>query len=1143
MSNLSRPVNSVSAPFLQEFSSRVRASQPFLSLRAHLARNVFPLRITGSKGGFLPLLLGEIHALGRSTSLIVTPTEREAESLGQDLAAFARAETVSFPWWETVPYEGASPLATLFGDRAHALIRLLRGEHMLLVAPLRSLLTPLPDPAELKGQTIGVSKGDKLDPLRFAETLTRLGYLRVPTVSVHGEFAIRGEVADVFLPGEAEAVRIQLDFDEVSEIKRFDPTNQYTIGTAKDVDIHPTREVIFTEEDLSRLRHALLAQEYDEEEVDGVLQRIAEDPLGNGVEIFYPLCSESPHSLFDYLGADATVFLVDPERLSAGAAGLRKEYLELFRRARSKGQVVPGPQRILLDYEELEPRSVRRISIHETQQPEAGPPTFHFPCDAPRSFFGNFTFFKEEVDALLKSGYKLYVFAIYDVQAERLAHILKDTEAVILPQGISAGFSLPQEKIAVIQEGEIFGRKRRVPKSVGSARSAAIDSFVELAPGDFVVHVNYGIGIFLGIERIRAAGNERDYIQLQYDGDEKLYIPIEQVNLVQRYIGQEGRRPRLDSIGSKAWEKRKEKVRKSVEELAQQLLELYSKRKAEQGYAFPRDTDWQSEFEAAFPFQETEDQLKCIDEVKADMEKPTAMDRMICGDVGYGKTEVALRAAFKAVMGGKQVALLAPTTILVEQHYETFKERFQNYPVRIEMLSRFRPPKEIKQAVVKAAEGKVDLVIGTHRLVQKDVKFRNLGLLIVDEEQRFGVKHKERLKQLKTNVDCLTLTATPIPRTLNMSLMKLRDMSVLNTAPQNRIPIETFVTEFNEELVARAIRTEVERGGQVYYLHNRVETIQEILVFLQGLVPEVSVIVAHGQMEEEELEEVMHQFIHRERQVLLSTTIIENGLDIPNVNTIIIDRADMMGLSQLYQLRGRVGRAGIPAYAYLLYPDRRALSEIAMKRLRILSEHTELGSGFKIALKDLEIRGAGNILGREQHGYMLSVGFDMYLRLLDQAVAELERKDRDEPPEVYLELEYSGFIPDTYISEPVEKMEVYKKVAGVVTDDELDRLHRELEDRFGPLPEEVQSVLSLAEIRVICRKLFVTSLREKDGAISIEFSRLSRVSVDKVVRMIKESGGRAFLDPEHPNFLKLKAGGIGLREKSEFIRGRLAMLV
>jgi transcription-repair coupling factor (superfamily II helicase) len=1115
------------------------------ALSAAVAKGGASLRVTGPKGAYLSLVLDLLRRKGGRPSIVITPTEREAVSIVQDVESLGSEGTVLFPWWGAAPYEAASPLASIFGERVRILTRLLAGEPLMVVAPLRAFLTPAPDPAHVAASIFTVTRRQKLDPQAAADRLARAGYLRVPSVSVHGEFAVRGEVIDVYCPGMEQAFRITLDFDDVTGIRTFDPLNQGSTGTVETASITPCREVVMDAAMLAAVRVGLEAQGFSPAEAAARISAIESDPEAGGVELFYPLCFPAPFSLLDYLGAEPLVFLIDGDRLDAGAAALRKEYLELFRRARGKGLIVPGPQRILLEYKALHDRMQSRVDFPALPDTAAAaePGTFHLPSDGPRSFFGNFTFFREEIESSLKNGYKIFVFAVYDVQAERLRHILKDLPVTILPQSISAGFALPGDKILAVQEAEIFGRKRRIPRSVGSARSAAIESFVELSPGDCVVHVNYGIGAFLGIERISAAGNERDYITLEYSDSEKLFIPIEQVNLIQRYIGQEGKRPKLDSLGGKGWQHRKEKAKKAVEELAQGLLALYSRRKAEPGFAFNPDTDWQSEFEAAFPYQETEDQLRCIEEVKHDMEKPIAMDRLVCGDVGYGKTEIALRAAFKAVMSGKQVALLAPTTILVEQHYETFKERFARFPVKIAMLSRFRSTKEVNTSITAIAGGGVDIAIGTHRLIQKDVKFRNLGLLVVDEEQRFGVKHKERLKQIKSSVDCLTLTATPIPRTLNMSLMKVRDMSILNTAPQNRLPIETHVMEWNEEMVARAIRQEIERGGQVYYLHNRVETIQPIHGFLQGLVPEVSIAVGHGQMDDDELEEVMRSFVHGERQMLLSTTIIENGLDIPNVNTIIIDRADMLGVSQLYQLRGRVGRAGIPAYAYLFYPDRRALSEVAMKRLRIISDHTELGSGFKIALKDLEIRGAGNILGREQHGYILSVGYDLYLKMLDEAVAALSRVARDEAPEVYMDLVYSGFIPDAYIPDAMEKMEVYKKVASVSTDEDLDRVFREIEDRFGPVPDEVQSVLALAEIRIICRKLFITSIKEEKGTLRIEFSRLSKVSVDRVVRMVREGAGKVSLDPKMPNFLLLKTGAIGLREKSEFLKDRLSLLL
>jgi transcription-repair coupling factor (superfamily II helicase) len=1133
--------------FPKQIERHFASSKALAGALAAMRAGAGPVNVVGPKGAYLSLVLDALHAKTPGPSLVVTPSEREAESIVQDIESFGVRKAVHFPWWGTAPYEGASPLASIFGERVQVLESILAGNPLTVVAPLRALLTPVPDPSYLTARIFTVARGQRLDPQETADRLSRSGYLRVPSVTVHGEFAVRGEVIDVFIPGQEQAVRILLDFDEVTGIRTFDPLDQGSTGDMDSVQVAPCREVSIGEEMRGPVAAGLEAQGFSNEEVSRRISALIEDPEMGGGELFFPLCFPRQFSILEYLGAEARVSLVDGERLETSAAALRKEYLELFRRARSKKQVVPGPQKILLDFGELLARAPRRVDFPTL----AAGPTWSLPCDGPRSFFGNFTFFREEVEAALKNGYKVFIFAVYDVQAERLRHILKDLPVTILPQSISGGFALPADKLIAIQESEIFGRKRRIPRSVGSARSASIESFVELSEGDFVVHVNHGIGMFLGIERITSAKNppgtsarnERDYITLEYADAEKLFIPIEQVNLIQRYIGQEGKRPGLDSLGGKGWQKRKEKAKKAVEELAHGLLELYSRRKAEQGFAFSPDTDWQSEFEAAFPYQETEDQLRCIEEVKRDMEAPIAMDRLVCGDVGYGKTEIALRAAFKAVMSGRQVALLAPTTILVEQHFETFTDRFARFPVKIAMLSRFRSAKELKASIASIAAGGVDIAIGTHRLIQKDVKFRNLGLLVVDEEQRFGVKHKERLKQIKTSVDSLTLTATPIPRTLNMSLMKVRDMSILNTAPQNRLPIETFVMEFKEELVARAIRQEIERGGQVYYLHNRVETIQEIHLFLRGLVPEVSIAVAHGQMEDDELEEVMRSFVHGECQMLLSTTIIENGLDIPNVNTIIIDRADMLGVSQLYQLRGRVGRAGIPAFAHLFYPDRRALSEIAMKRLRIISDHTELGSGFKIALKDLEIRGAGNILGREQHGYILSVGYDLYLKMLDEAVAALSRESRDEAPEVYLELEYSGFIPDAYIPDPMEKMEVYKKIAGVSTNDEFDRVYREIEDRFGPVPDEMQSVLALAEIRIICRRLFITSIKEEKGTLRVEFSRLSKVSVDRIVRMVREGAGKVSIDPRMPNFLLLKTGTIGLREKSEFLKDRLALLV
>lgn len=1136
-------------------------------LRTH-ADGDLPITIQGPQGSFLSVLTTMLERADGGRILIVTPTEQEADLLAADLRLFTGREVVELPWWGALPYARQAPLPSVFGQRADALVRLAKEDGCLAVASLRAFLTPIPEPLHLLGHTISFDTGQQVDPVEAAEALARLGYLRVPRVSVHGEFSSKGEVIDVFPFAGDAAVRMVLDFDRVTEIRHFDPISQGSIGHSEKVDISPVREVLLDEERLNQLRAVLPGEQLPEPFFEELLDAFARDPQHVGVEQYYPLCFAEQHSVIELIGADGTLLLTDGERLRAGFQVLRREVHELYRRAHRDGIFGPRPKSVLLDYPRIAERYGRRITVASLQrvdpvgaghrsgrqerQPTENDPRLSLPCDPPRSFFGNIPYFREQLAALVKSGYRVFIFAVYEFQAARIRGIINagdgdsadgDRGAVqILPYAISSGFSLPDCQIAFIQENEIFGRKRRLPPTVARTQSAAIDSFVDLNPGDHVVHVNYGIGLYHGISRMTAAGNERDYMEVEYAGEERVFVPIEQVNLVQRYIGRDGLKPKLDKIGGRAWENRKQRVRKSVQEMAERLVRLYSRRHSLQGFAFPADSDWHDRFDAAFEYQETEDQVRCIEQVKADMEHASPMDRLVCGDVGFGKTEVALRATFKAVMGGKQVALLTPTTILAEQHYKTFAERFSSFPVRVEMLSRFRSRTDQARVIEALDSGEVDIVIGTHRLVQRDVRFKNLGLLVVDEEQRFGVRHKELLKELKVSVDCLTLTATPIPRTLHMSLAKIRDMSLINTAPQNRLPVETYIEEFDEDITAEAIRKEVSRGGQVFYLHNRVRTIREVLLFLQRLLPEVSFAYAHGRMDEDDLEEVMRRFIGHEFDVLVSTSIIENGLDIPNVNTIIIDRADMFGIAQLYQLRGRVGRSDRPAYAYLFYPRDRALTELAMKRLKVISDFTDLGSGFKVALKDMEVRGAGNLLGAEQTGEILAVGYDMYVRLLDDAIAVVRGDPEDEIPDVYLELDYAGFIPDGYVSEPMEKMDIYKKVAAIESDDELARLHAEVEDRFGPAPDTVLSLLSIAEIRVACRRLGISSLKERDGVVAIEFARIGRLSAERVVRLISESGGLVMLDRERPNCLLLKTSGIDLREKSEFISEKINSL-
>ena len=1091
------------------------------------------IKVEGPEGFFTGYLVSRLADLTGRGFLVIVPSVKEALSLVSDLTTVNK-EAVYFPGWDTIPYSGNEYQLKNSGERIRVLSNLLTGKNQITVTTLKALVTPLPPPDYIKKKLLKIAGGNPIDIEEISRKLSSMRYMRVPRVTVPGEYSLKGEVLDIYMPGDSTAVRIVFEWDDVEAIRRFDPVTQISLSVLEQIVIYPCTEIIWDSERIEKSEK--IVKNFDT--IKDSLNALGMCPHE---EIFFPAVFNGRNSILDYASPDTVSVLVSDERLNHAFEVIKRENRELYTKARGNRNACIVPDLMSLDYEELQIQERRKIIFPTLKN--SSEKRITFPFDGPRSFFGNLNYLKEEIEKMVSIGYSIYIFAETEAQAERIRHLLKDYKVEVISERISEGFSLPDMKFSVIAENEIFGRRKRVSSSVKKVQSQAIDTFVELNPGDFVVHVNYGIGRFKGIERIKAAGTERDYIQLEYAGEETIFIPIEQVNLVQRYIGKDGRAPGLDKIGGKAWENRKKRVRKSVEDLAEMLIALYAKRKNTKGFPFPEDTDWQLEFEATFPFEETPDQIKCIEDVKMDMESPRPMDRLICGDVGYGKTEVAMRAAFKAVVSGKQVAFLAPTTILAEQHYENFVDRFKDFPVKIRMISRFVPKKEQKKILEELKKGTVDLIIGTHRIIQKDVIFKNLGLLVIDEEQRFGVKDKEKLKEIKNSVDCLSLSATPIPRTLHMSLLKIRDMSLLSTAPFSRRPIETIIQEFDEEVIADAVRREIARGGQVFYLHNRVETLTQTRIFLENLLPEVMIETAHGKLTSTQLEDVMYRFIHGSFQVLVATTIIENGIDIPNVNTMIIDRADMYGISQLYQLRGRVGRSDKKAYAYLLYPDRRALSEIAMKRLSIISDFTDLGSGFKIAMKDLEVRGAGNLLGRQQSGDILSVGFDMYLKILDDAIASLSETSRDEAPEVYLDLNYSGYIPESYISNPTEKMEIYKKIASVQTDFDLDTVLGELQDRFGPLPDEVNSLISISELRILCKKLYISSLVERRSVAKIIFSKVSIISVDKVLRLIKESKGTVKLDPQKPNILNIETKMIGLKDKSEFIREKLQILL
>jgi transcription-repair coupling factor (superfamily II helicase) len=1115
--------------FIEKALAAADNDNEFLQSKLTFENAGFPFSIKGLRGSFLAFFIKSLKSCPPVT--LVVPTEADARLLAGDFETFG-IKTQIFPSQSGRLYQ-SSPVS---GERQSALLKIAAGVPVTLI-PLRDFLRYTAPPAYACTLSFTLRKGEELAPEQLAKKLTTFGYLRVPRVGIPGEYALRGEVIDIFVHGEEEAFRIQTDYDVIDELKSFDVENQMSLNTFDTLTIPAAREALYTADEIKAL-----AERWNKRHDFKGLTLPTDDLAGAGryQEIFLPLLFENPASVIDYLPDTGVLLLTDYEKLENAAEAFLTEAEELYKQAIRSGMAVPKPEELIAPFHELAARKEQRVELKNFIKTNERHLTIHY--EGPRSFFGNINFLKEELTGFSKNHYTILIFAENEQQALRIETLLKDFDVTVIPCGLSGGFCLPQARLIAICEHEIFGRKKR-EKGVAKKRAGrAIDSFVELNVGDYVVHVNHGVGLFKGIERLKAAGSERDYIVLQYAGDDTVFIPIEQVNLVQRYIGSSGETPKLDIIGSKSWINRKNKAAKSAEELAGYLLDVYARREETKGFAYPPDDDFQLEFEADFPYQETPDQLETMREIKADMEKERPMDRLVCGDVGYGKTELAMRAAFKAVMAGKQAAILCPTTILAEQHYKNFIERFKRFGfVRFALLSRFVDKKRQHTALKEIAEGKIDIIIGTHRILSKDVVFRNLGLLVVDEEQRFGVKDKEKIKAIKTAVDCLALSATPIPRTLYMSLVKIRDLSTLKTPPANRHPVETIVDEYNTASVAHAIRRELERGGQVFYLHNRVDSLEATRTFLAELVPEAFIEMAHGKMQADEIDDIMYRFISGAFQVLVSTTIIESGIDIPNVNTIIIDRADMYGVSQLYQLRGRVGRSDRIAYAYLFYPEQSALSELAMKRLQIISDFTELGSGFKIAMKDMEVRGAGNLLGREQSGQIHAVGFDLYLRMLDDAIKE-KTHDKEDNTETFLELEYSGFIPDSYISDTMEKMEVYKKIAGIMTEEELAQLYMEINDRFGPIPDEVHSLFSLAEIKILGRKLKIKSIREHKNRVQIIFAKFSAISVDNVMRLIRESNGKIKPDPSNPAALLFEVGKINLKEKSEFIRDYLARL-
>jgi len=1030
-----------------------------------------------------------VAALARVTSrrpvVLAVPTGAEAERLVHDLARFLGPEAVElFPAWETLPFERVSPSLETMGRRLRVMWRLHVGGDELpsvVVAPVRALVQRLGPHVE-DVEPLRIRRGDRLDRDEVLARLVDGGYRREYQVEARGEVAVRGSIVDVYPSTADHPVRIDLWGDEVDRLSAFSVADQRSTHELGEAWIFPTRELLPTDEVRARAEGLVAAEPWGRDQ----WERLAAGEIFDGMESWLPWLCEGEHLLPDVLPSGALVLLVEPKRMRDRAQELLDEEAALAGTlattwGASAERVFP---RLSLPFDRLLAHTTAG-AVAVPAAPE-GPDTPRFAATGFDPVVGDTEGLANRLRALRRDGFRVVLAAEGAGSAQRLRDVLA-TEGVVDVEIVDAplerGVVVPQALLALIAEADLTGRRRvhRTPRRRGAQRTT--DFYDALEPGDFVVHHQHGVGRYAGMVKRAIAGVERDYLLLEYKGGDKLYIPTDQVGTVRRYTG--GDSPALSRLGGTDWEKTRARVRRAVQEIAQELVVLYRRRLATRGHAFPPDTPWQREIEEAFPFEETPDQARAIEEVKADMERPVPMDRLVCGDVGYGKTEVAVRAAFKAVQDGKQVAVLVPTTLLANQHGQTFRERFANYPVRVEVLSRFLTTRDQAAVVAEAGDGSVDVVIGTHRLLSDDVRFRELGLLVIDEEQRFGVQHKERIKALRTDVDVLTLTATPIPRTLEMSLTGIRDLSLVNTPPEDRQPILTYVGEYEDRAVAEAIRRELLREGQAFFVHNRVRDIDFVAEHVRELVPEARVAVAHGQMDESRLERVVLDFWERESDVLVCTTIVESGLDIPTVNTLVVDRSDLLGLAQLYQLRGRVGRRGQRAYAYLLHPADRALTEEAYERLKTIGEFTDLGSGFKIAMRDLEIRGAGNLLGGEQSGHIAAVGFDLYCQMVTEAVGELTGEVPPAPVEVTIDVPLDAHLPLDYVARDDVRMEAYRRLAAVTAPADIEDIRAEWADRYGPPPPPAEALLEVARLRAECVRVGIRSVSVQRGTARI----------------------------------------------------------
>lgn len=1093
--------------------------------------------------------------------LVIGANDAEAKAYYE--AASAMDPLVSyFPTKDLVLFDAYAHSHDILNERIRILRQLVFDQTpKMVVTSVEALMTKLPPKALWQEAQLSLSVGDSLEIEPFIRKLLSMGYGREDMVTHPGSFSIRGGIIDLFPVGEESPYRLELFDTEVDSLRKFDPATQLSSEKCQALIFGPATELLLDDTLRHALNHkvkrALKKAEGEEwtERLESLVDHLDAGIYPSNLDKFYGLAFESEgFGLLDYFSEADSVVWLDNSRIRERYGAAYNSFTESFKDHLERGKAYKDQLSLAFTYEEI----LRQIGHRQVLTVDAIAkriPDFKIDemiavktMESPL-YHGKLEHMIEDLKQWLYKGYKVAIALGSESKCKNVEMALLEEKipylegafdkpmtgmCYFLQEDLKHGFQLTASKFVLLTDKELFGTPyRKKGSSAGKKKGQLIKSFTELSVGSLVVHENHGIARYVGLEQLVVDGLKRDYLKLNYSGEDHLYIPVENMDSIQKYIGAEEVSVKLSKLGSGEWQRAKAKVKKSIEDMTEDLIKLYAERQSRKGHAYSLDTDWQKNFEEMFPYEETPDQLKCIAEIKKDMEQELAMERLLCGDVGYGKTEVAIRAIFKAAMDGKQVAFLVPTTILAQQHFTNLVSRFSKFPIKVEMLSRFRSKKQQDLIIEDLRTGVVDVVVGTHRILSKDVIYKDLGLLIIDEEQRFGVKHKESIKQLKINIDVLTLTATPIPRTLHMSLIGIRDMSVLEDPPEDRYPIQTYVVEFDELLAKDWIHREVDRGGQVFFVHNRVQDIDHLTARLSQLLPDVRIDFAHGQMTETKLEKIMMSFLNHEFDVLVCTTIIETGLDISNVNTIIINDADKMGLSQLYQLRGRVGRSNRIAYAYLTYQKNKVLTEIAEKRLKAIKEFTELGAGFKIAMKDLEIRGAGNLLGSDQHGHMATVGYEMFCKLLEEQVRRIKGEDVETFTDTTIEFSINAFIPEQYIAQPEQKLDMYKRISSIRNQDDKYRAEEELEDRYGTLPQAVYNLLSIAHVKALSQKIGIGLIKEHEEHINLYFVENPKVGPEFVIKATDLIGKRiAFIMTSKP-YMKFKYSKLKLTKEKK----------